>query len=158
MVSPSRYTQSANLQEMPTVPTRGGPSGSRPTFTGGKVVPFQKKGQVHRGASGKTVLGGRRHRKILRDSITGVTKPAIRRLARRGGVKRISAGIYDEVRAALKSRLEAILQMCVIYVEYRNAKTVTVHDVIHSLSRFGRPIYGFDPDTYDGQNKSKMQS
>lgn len=79
-----------------------------------------------------------------------------RRLARRGGVKRISAGIYDEVRAALKSRLEAILQMCVIYVEYRNAKTVTVHDVIHSLSRFGRPIYGFDPDTYDGRNKPKM--
>ncbi|RBQ65019.1 hypothetical protein FVER14953_06056 [Fusarium verticillioides] len=77
------------------------------------------------------------------------------RLARRGGVKRISADIYDEVRAAAKSRLEQILQMCVIYVEYRNAKTVTVHDVIHSLSRFGRPIYGFDPDTYDGQNKPK---
>ncbi|KAI1015238.1 hypothetical protein LB503_003914 [Fusarium chuoi] len=149
---------------MPTVPTRGGPSGSRPTYSGGKVVPFQKKGQAIRGASGKTVLGGRRHRKILRDSIQGVTKPAIRtntdtvkhrRLARRGGVKRISAGIYDEVRAALKARLESILQMCVIYVEYRNAKTVTVHDVIHSLSRFGRPIYGFDPDTYDGQNKPK---
>ncbi|QGI60072.1 hypothetical protein CEK26_004050 [Fusarium fujikuroi] len=132
---------------MPTVPTRGGPSGSRPTYSGGKVVPFQKKGQAIRGASGKTVLGGRRHRKILRDSIQGVT--------RRGGVKRISAGIYDEVRAALKSRLEQILQMCVIYVEYRNAKTVTVHDVIHSLSRFGRPIYGFDPDTYDGQNRPK---
>ncbi|KAF5554514.1 histone H4 [Fusarium mexicanum] len=140
---------------MPTVPTRGGPSGPRPTYSGGKVVPFQKKGQVIRGASGKTVLGGRRHRKILRDSITGVTKPAIRRLARRGGVKRISAGTYDEVRAALKARLEQILQMCVIYVEYRNAKTVTVHDVIHSLSHFGRPIYGFDPDTYDGQNKPK---
>jgi histone H4 len=53
----------------------------------------------------------------------------------------------------------------VTYVEYRKAKTVTVHDVsilfpdlsrfmlmirqvIHSLSRLGRPIYGFDPDTY----------
>ena len=31
-----------------------------------------------------------RHRKILRDNIQGITKPAIRRLARRGGVKRIS--------------------------------------------------------------------
>uniref|UniRef100_A0A0D2XX96 Histone H4 n=1 Tax=Fusarium oxysporum (strain Fo5176) TaxID=660025 RepID=A0A0D2XX96_FUSOF len=122
---------------MPTVPTRGGPSGSRPTFTGGKVVPFQKK--------------ERSFEIRLLESLSPLS-------ARRGGVKRISAGIYDEVRAALKSRLEAILQMCVIYVEYRNAKTVTVHDVIHSLSRFGRPIYGFDPDTYDGQNKSKMQS
>nr|GFD60310.1 histone H4 [Tanacetum cinerariifolium] len=35
--------------------------------------------------------GAKRHRKILRDNIQGITKPAIRRLARRGGVKRISA-------------------------------------------------------------------
>lgn len=35
-----------------------------------------------------------------------------RRLARRGGVKRISAGIYDEVRAALKARLESVCNMC----------------------------------------------
>ena len=31
-----------------------------------------------------------RHRKILRDRMKGITKPALRRLARRGGVKRIS--------------------------------------------------------------------
>jgi histone H3/H4 len=29
----------------------------------------------------------------LRDNIQGITKPAIRRLARRGGVKRISASM-----------------------------------------------------------------
>ncbi|KAF4434580.1 histone H4 [Fusarium acutatum] len=127
---------------MPTVPTRGGPSGSRSTYSGGKVLPYQKKGQVVRGAS------ARFFETQFKESPSPLS-------ARRGGVKRISAGIYDEVRAALKSRLEQILQMCVIYVEYRNAKTVTVHDVLHSLSRFGRPIYGFDPDTYDGQNKPK---
>lgn len=37
-----------------------------------------------------------------------------RRLARRGGVKRISAGIYDEVRVALKSRLEQVCSMCTL--------------------------------------------
>lgn len=31
-----------------------------------------------------------------------------RRLARRGGVKRISADIYEEIREALKSRLETV--------------------------------------------------
>ncbi|KAG6047556.1 Histone H4, partial [Claviceps sp. LM77 group G4] len=67
-------------------------------------------------------------RKILRDTIQGITKPAIRRLARRGGVKRISANIYPETRTALKERLEAILRLCVMYVEYRQAKTVTVQD------------------------------
>ena len=35
---------------------------------------------------------------VLRDNIQGITKPAIRRLARRGGVKRISGLIYEEVR------------------------------------------------------------
>ena len=34
---------------------------------------------------------------MLRDNIQGITKPAIRRLARRGGVKRISGLIYEEV-------------------------------------------------------------
>ena len=33
-----------------------------------------------------------------RDNIQGITKPAIRRLARRGGVKRISGLIYEETR------------------------------------------------------------
>ena len=35
---------------------------------------------------------------VLRDNIQGITKPAIRRLARRGGVKRISGLVYEEVR------------------------------------------------------------
>jgi histone H4 len=46
--------------------------------------------------------------KILRDNIQGITKGSIRRLARRGGVKRISATIYDEVRSALKTRLTVV--------------------------------------------------
>jgi histone H3/H4 len=44
---------------------------------------------------------------ILRSS-TGITKPAIRRLARRGGVKRISGLIYEETRGVLKIFLENV--------------------------------------------------
>jgi len=43
---------------------------------------------------------------VLRDNIQGITKPAIRRLARRGGVKRISGLIYEETRGVLKVFLE----------------------------------------------------
>ena len=39
----------------------------------------------------------------------GITKPAIRRLARRGGVKRISGLIYEETRGVLKILYVAIL-------------------------------------------------
>ncbi|KAI1819726.1 histone-fold-containing protein [Xylaria intraflava] len=112
----------------------------------GRVDPRGSKGGKGLG-KGKG-LGGKggvkRHRKILRDNILGITKPAIRRLARRGGVKRISATIYEEARSVLRKRLEEIIRDCVTYTEYRQAKTITINDVLHSLRRQGRPIYGFD--------------
>ncbi len=47
--------------------------------------------------------GGAKHRRTVpRDNIQGITKQAIRRLARRGGVKRISGLIYEELRSVLK--------------------------------------------------------
>jgi len=131
----------------PSLPARGGPGASKsvnrnPSGFGGKT-------SVGRGVAGKTTINTapRRHRKVLRENIKGITRPAIRRLARRGGVKRISAGIYEETRAVLKTRLEQILSLCVIYVEHRQAKTVLITDVLHSLRRLGKPIYGFDPET-----------
>ena len=48
-----------------------------------------------KGGKGLGKGGAKRHRKVLRDNIQGITKPAIRRLARRGGVKRISRLIYE---------------------------------------------------------------
>ncbi|KAJ1333538.1 histone H4 [Microdochium nivale] len=100
------------------------------------------KGKGARGLGGKE--GAKRHRKVLRDTVKGITKPDIRRLARRGGVKRISGQIYDETRGALKDYLRTVIQDCVTCIEYRGAKTITIGDVIFALKRQGRPIYGFD--------------
>jgi histone H4 len=41
----------------------------------------------------------------------GITKPAIRRLARRGGVKRISGLIYEETRGVLKIFVSTALRL-----------------------------------------------
>ena len=46
----------------------------------------------------------------MRDNIQGITKPAIRRFTRRGGVKRISGLIYEETRGVLKVFLENVLR------------------------------------------------
>ena len=72
-----------------------------------------------RGKGGKGLGKGRakRHRKVLRDNIQGITKPAIRRLARRGGVKRISGLIYEETRGVLKVFLENVIRVAVTYTE-----------------------------------------
>ncbi|KAF7300513.1 hypothetical protein HMN09_00935800 [Mycena chlorophos] len=106
--------------------------------------------------------GAKRHRKILRDNIqgpspspsplvslthrpppAGITKPAIRRLARRGGVKRISGLIYEETRGVLKIFLENVIRDSVTYTEHAKRKTVTALDVVYALKRSGRTLYGF---------------
>merc|ERR1712138_24667 len=61
---------------------------------------------------------GKRHKRMLRDNIQGITKPAIRRLARRGGVKRISGLIYEETRSVLKHFLENVVRDAVTYCEH----------------------------------------
>merc|ERR1712144_13522 len=104
-----------------------------------------KKGQG-KGAKGlgKVGVGGKRHKKKMqKDAIQGVTKPAIRRLARRGGVKCISAMIYEETRGVLKTFLEGVIRDAVTYTEHAKRKTVTSLYVVYALKRQGRTLYGF---------------
>ena len=101
---------------------------------------------------------------LLLTSTIGITKPAIRRLARRGGVKRISGLIYEETRGVLKIFLEnvspphrlvrfvysssdlfnfQVIRDSVTYTEHAKRKTVTSLDVVYALKRSGRTLYGF---------------
>jgi histone H3/H4 len=91
-----------------------------------------------KGGKGLGKGGAKRHRKVLRDNIQGITKPAIRRLARRGGVKRISGLIYEETRGVLN-----VIRDAVTYTEHAKRKTVTAMDVVYALKRQGRTLYGF---------------
>lgn len=113
----------------------------------GSVFSFFHNQQIMsgRGKGGKGLGkgGAKRHRKVLRDNIQGITKPAIRRLARRGGVKRISGLIYEETRGVLKVFLEHVIRDAVTYTEHARRKTVTAMDVVYALKRQGRTLYGF---------------
>ncbi|XP_039888612.1 histone H3.v1-like [Simochromis diagramma] len=101
-----------------------------------------------KGGKGLGKGGAKRHRKVLRDNIQGITKPAIRRLARRGGVKRISGLIYEETRGVLKVFLENVIRDAVTYTEHAKRKTVTAMDVVYALKRQGRTLYGFGALAY----------
>ncbi|XP_035751290.1 histone H4 [Egretta garzetta] len=107
------------------------------------IVPFRKNSVQCWGGRGLGKGGAKRHRKVLRDNIQGITKPAIRRLARRGGVKRISGLIYEETRGVLKVFLENVIRDAVTYTEHAKRKTVTAMDVVYALKRQGRTLYGF---------------
>ena len=104
---------------------------------------MDKKG-TGKGGKGFGKVGGKRTvRKQSKEVILGITKPAIRRLARRGGVKRISALIYEETRTVLKTFLENVVRDSVTYTEHARRKTVTAMDVVYALKRQGRSLYGF---------------
>ena len=109
------------------------------------LIFYSNRKMTGRGKGGKGLGkgGAKRHRKVLRDNIQGITKPAIRRLARRGGVKRISGLIYEETRGVLKVFLENVIRDAVTYTEHARRKTVTALDVVHALKRQGRTLYGF---------------
>ncbi|GJR18515.1 putative histone H14 [Tanacetum coccineum] len=102
-----------------------------------------------KGGKGLGKGGAKRHRKVLRDNIQGITKPAIRRLARRGGVKRISGLIYEETRGVLKIFLENVIRDAVTYTEHARRKTVTAMDVVYALKRQGRTLYDMLKDLVD---------
>ena len=84
-----------------------------------------------------------RHRIMLRDNLQGITNPAIRRIAHRSGVKRISGHVYEDARAALKTFLEGLIRDTTSYTEYAHRKTVTSMDVIYALKSQNLSLYGF---------------
>merc|ERR1712166_784918 len=85
--------------------------------------------------------GAKRQKKAVRSTIMGITRPAIRRLARRGGVKRISSYIYEETLSVLIGFLENVIRDSVTYTEHARRKTVTALDVVYALKRQGRTLY-----------------
>ena len=98
----------------------------------------------------KVKPGMRRVRRVLKDSIHGIAKAAFCRMARRGGVQRMSGNVFEESRGVMKVFLEHVIRDAIIYTTYCHRKTVTTMDVIYALKCHGRTLYGFTrPDCYD---------
>ena len=93
-----------------------------------------------RGVTKKVVKKAAR---TVKQNITAISKGGIRRLARKGGVKRLSGMIYEETRANLKTFIENVLRDSVTFTEHAKRKTVTAIDVVYALKRQGNTLYGF---------------
>ena len=90
------------------------------------------------------VLARRHGSNKVQEANKGLTKPAIRRLARRGGVKRISGLVYEETRNVLEAFLKRVMWDACQYMQYAKRKTLTPMDVVYALKKQGRTLYGFD--------------
>lgn len=101
------------------------------------------KNETKKGNAGKGYgkVGAKRIRKPAKEIILGVTRPAIRRLLRRGGVKRINGLMYDEMRDRLRDYLEAVIGDSVTFAEHDRRKTITLGDVKRGLQTNGRTLY-----------------
>ena len=94
-----------------------------------------------RSKGGKKGLTAKRHE--VKGERPSLTMGGIKRLARRAGVKRISAAILDETRDFLDVFLERILTDSLTYCGYAKKKTITAQHVVYALKRQGRTIYGY---------------
>ena len=72
-----------------------------------------------------------------------ITNGAIRRLARRGGVKRISMATHAHVRDYIDDFLGQVVRDSLTYTQHRKAMTITAMDVVYALKKNGRVIYGY---------------
>ena len=74
--------------------------------------------------------------------VNRITKGDIRRIARRGGVRRISVGVYPCTRDILLGWLEGVVKDALIFMEHAKRQTVRASDVVYALKRRGQNIYG----------------
>lgn len=95
--------------------------------------------------AGKGKLGRKSLKRAVDSKIqrTTITRGSIRRLARRGGVKRISQSAYDETRDFADYFLNVVVKDAAVYCEHAKRKTITAMDVIFALKKSGRTIYGY---------------
>ena len=111
--------------------------------SGGKRLAVMPGGAKKLGKGVPSGAVAKRHSQAkLRGNLAGITDPSIRRLARKGGIKRINGLVYDEVRnEVLTPYLKRIIGDAIAYTEHAHRKTLSLQDVVYSLKRNGQTLY-----------------
>jgi histone H4 len=109
------------------------------TYSQPTEVAAPKKRHKGTGQSGAKSL-----RKKNKTVCNKISDSSIRKLARRGGVKRISGLVYELTRDILKKFVTNVLRDTVLYTESAKRNTVSAMDVVMALRKQGRFLYGFE--------------
>ena len=139
------YVEPPNTRQTKSSKGGGGGGGG---LTHGKSLPpllsrnwVSNPGNNPRPAKGKNTKPPKKD--LTKDNIRGVSKGAIRRMAYRGGIRRISGIMYEETRGLLKKFVENIVRDSVTYCEHSKRTTVTVLDVLYALRKRNKHLYGY---------------
>ena len=99
---------------------------------------------VASGKADKKTSGSQKRKGAKSNKGRGITKGSIRRLARRGGCKRLASSVYDEAREILRNFVEQVMKDTHALMEVREnapAKTVRVEHILYALKKRGRTLY-----------------
>ena len=100
-----------------------------------------------KGKLGKQASKNKAKRLVRKSQVSSVhfqvTKGALRRLARRGGVKRIDENSYNPAREFVDAMLLRVTRDSIVYAEAAKRKTITAMDVVYALKKSGRNLYGY---------------
>lgn len=83
-----------------------------------------------------------RHRQT-KAPIDTLTRPVMRRIGRRAGIRRVSKTLYPYMRKALVDFLISILKWAILLMEHKKVSTLGVFEVIAAMEANGRPLWGF---------------
>ena len=75
-----------------------------------------------------------KQKKILRDSIYGMTDAAIAKLAYTAGIAELDSNSNEEIRGLIKAKMENVLRKSILYVEYYRKRTIDEYMVAASIS------------------------
>ncbi|CAI2383149.1 unnamed protein product [Moneuplotes crassus] len=82
--------------------------------------------------------------------VSGISDGAIKRLARRGGIKRMGREVYSQAREVFLRFINRLVEDSWSYCECARRKTILPIDVVYALRRHGRNLYGY---VYDAEVK-----
>ncbi len=93
--------------------------------------------------AGGAKTASKRAKKVLGGSVAGISGGAIRRMARRAGVKRVAGTLPGEVRKVMLSFVEDTVRAACAIAEHGRRSLLTCSDVVAALRSRGRMIYGY---------------
>lgn len=69
--------------------------------------------------------------------LEGISKPAIKRLARLAGVNQMSSTVCNDVRESLNEFVERVIKSSMMYSDHAGRKTLTHADLLCALNSIG---------------------
>lgn len=82
-------------------------------------------------------------RKRIKTNGNNASKGSVKKLARKGGIKRINSMIHESLNLKMRSFLEEIIKSSIAYMELARRKTLMPRDVVYALKKKGITLYGF---------------